>query len=475
MSLTATIPLASEISIQSIAQRVGGRLVAAEREAGLADFPLGRVRIDSRECRSGDVFWGLQGGTTHGSEFADDAFARGAIGVVTDDHDIRPPLGRWALVVEDTAEALEQLAAWRRARFAGEVIAITGSAGKTTTRQLIHAVLARRFSGTASPANYNNSLGVPLSMLRWEADDDYAVLELGASAGGEIARLAALAQPRIAAITNIGDAHAGSFATTGGVAKAKAELLAALPADGWAVLNGDDPRLRQMAADFDIDITWVGRGAANDLIASNVRYARGRLTFAIGRERITARVWGRHHLHSVLIAVAIGRRLGVSWSDIREALAEFEPPPMRCQVMPIGGLSVIDDTYNASPSATRAALELLREDDAAGRRIVVLGDMRELGAKTSALHRRAGDEVVTVAGAHALVACGGHATEVADGARRAGMPGSEVTAFETPDEALPHVLRLVRPGDAVLVKGSRAMQMERVVRALATAGNHRAA
>jgi len=424
---------------------------------------LDRVRIDSRDVRPGDIFWALQGKKQHGAVFAAEAFERGAAGVVADSSAASPPAGRWLCKVDDTTSALHRLADYQRSRFTGRVIAVTGSAGKTTTRQMIDAVLSSRFTGTASPANYNNHLGVPLSMLRWHESDAYAVLEMGASGVGEIEELCALAQPSIGVITNIGDAHLGSFGGPAAVATAKGELLEALPPDGLAVLNGDDRRLRRAAVRSRAVIEWVGRGAGCDIMASNVSSADGRLSFTVENQKFSVPVWGRHHLTSALAAVAVGRAFGLSIAEISRALSDFQPPPMRCQVSQFGAARVINDAYNSNPVALRAALDVLREDSSRGHRIVVCGDMRDLGPDAPRLHRQAGDDVVTRCGADALVACGEHAEEVVAGAIAAGMPHARAVACPSADEAQPVLARIVAPGDVVLVKGSRAMKMERLL------------
>jgi UDP-N-acetylmuramoyl-tripeptide--D-alanyl-D-alanine ligase len=377
--------------------------------------------------------------------------------------------------VDDTRQALTNVARYQRERFAGSVIAVTGSVGKTTTRQMIHAVLAARFDGTVSPRNYNNHLGVPLSMLGWSGDEDYAVLELGASQKGEIARLAELCRPRIGVITRIGDAHLGGFGSQRAVADAKAELLAALGNDGLAVLNGDDPELRRLGKSTRAKVLWVGRGADCDLTAVDVHSSKGRLSLTIDGQRLCVPVWGRHHVTSVLSAVAVGQAWGLTWVEIAGALGAFDPPPMRCQVLTLGGARVIDDSYNSSPTAMRAALELLRDFDAPGRRIVVCGDMRELGPGAVRLHREMGDEVVTRCGADLLVACGDHADDVVAGAHAAGMPRGRTVACRDPLEAVPFVRRTLADGDVLLVKGSRAMALDRVVSELQDNGRRRAA
>lgn len=432
----------------------------------LGDAPLGRIVIDSREIEPGDVFWALRGQHRDGAEFVADAYRRGAAGAVVASPDVKSPPGRWALVVRDTRAALEQAAHSQRERFSGSVIAVTGSVGKTTTRQMIHTVMGVRWTGTASPRNYNNRLGVPLSMLGWNSDDDYAVLELGASQRGEIAELAALCQPQVGVITRIGEAHLGGFGDRHAIADGKAELLTALPADGLAVLNGDDPELLRLRQRSQAKIVWVGRSSHCDLSATNIKCTSGWLSLDVDGQRLHVPVWGRHHVTSVLAAFAVGKSYGMPSAQIAEALAAFEPLPMRCEVTNLGGATLINDSYNASPTAMRAALELLRDFDSPGRRIVVCGDMRELGDEATALHRELGTEVVTLCGADLLLACGDHAEDVVAGARAAGMPGDRTIACREPLDAVPHVRRVLGNGDVLLIKGSRAVAIERVAAAL---------
>jgi UDP-N-acetylmuramoyl-tripeptide--D-alanyl-D-alanine ligase len=441
-------------------------LVADRVVGGPIDRPtlrLDHVRIDSREVHHGDIFWALRGKHHHGAAFVADAFDQGAAGAIVDVPNIEAPPGRWILQVEDTTQALQRAADWQRSCFTGRVIAVTGSAGKTTTRQMIDKVLSSRFTGTASPENYNNHLGVPLSILRWQESDAYAVLEMGASARGEIAELCRLARPSLGVITNIGTAHLGSFGGPAAIAQAKAELLEALPPDGLAVLNGDDRQLRRIAERSRAVVEWCGRSGDCDVMATDVRSADGHLQFVVDHQHFSIPVWGRHHLTSALAAVAVGRAFGLSVSEISQALSDFEPPPMRCEVSTFGAARVINDAYNSNPIAMRAALEVLREDPSMGQRIVVCGDMRDLGAEAPRLHRQTGDEVVTVCGADLLVACGEHADDMVAGAVAAGMPSQRTIACRNTEDVEPVLARIVGPGDVVLVKGSRAMNMERLL------------
>ena len=455
-----------DLTVQLLHEVVGGRLrmaTLAPRDGELA--LIERIATDSRHVTAGDVFWGLAGPRFDGAVFADEAYANGAAGVVVNRY-VQPWPGCWSLEVDNGQEALVRLARWNRARFGGRVIGVTGSVGKTTTREMINAVLSTVYAGSASQKNYNNHLGVPLSLLALEPTHDFAVLEMGASAPGEIADLAELCAPHIGVITRLGEAHLGGFDSAEAVAQSKVELLAALTADSWAVLPGDDPVLRRLAASCRARIMWVGRSLGCDIIATDVRCGHGRLSFRVDDCAFEVPVWGRHHLASALAAIAVGKIFGLSLDQIAAGLSGFQPPPMRCQVMEVGGTTVIDDTYNASPTAMRAALELLRDFDAPGRRIVVCGDMRELGDEAQGLHRRLGDEVVTLCGADELLACGDHAPDVIAGAFDAGMPRQRGKAYREPAETLPRLSASVEPGDVVLIKGSRAMAMERLVQAL---------
>ena len=440
---------------------------------------MGPVVTDSRTVVPGDLFWAINGPNHDATKFAVEAFVRGAAGAVVDGP-VNIPKGQclpkqWTIEVENTTDALNSWARHLRKHFTGTLIGVTGSVGKTTTREMIHTVLGHRLQGTASPRNYNNHLGVPLSMSAMRADHDYAVLELGASGRGEIAALAELCSPKVAAITQIGDAHLGGFGSRHAIAQSKAELLAALPPDGQALL-GDDPWLRSLAEDCPAQITWVGTNEDCHVRASDIQTDQGQLTFrvTVGLERsrheqeFCLPVWGKHHVTSALLAIAAGRMMGFDLAEMAQALANFQPVAMRCQVLQVRGATVINDAYNSNPTAMRAALDLLAEFDTPGRRIAIVGDMAELGPQSLSLHWQMGQQTVQVGRAEQLIAVGRYARHVVRGARAAGMSRNKAIACQTIQQALPHIERAIMPGDVALVKGSRVMAMEQVVAALDT-------
>jgi UDP-N-acetylmuramoyl-tripeptide--D-alanyl-D-alanine ligase len=427
---------------------------------------VGPVVTDSRRVQADMVFWGLPGSQFDGSCFAEDALVRGASGVIVAGRDVTPWAGRWSLRVNDSLRSLWTLAAWHRQQFAGRMIAVTGSVGKTTTRMMIDAVLGSKFCGTTSPKNYNNHVGLPLSLLRLEQGHRYAAVELGANGPNEINKLTQLCRPHIGVITRIAEAHLGGFGSQQALAEAKTDLIAALQHDGIAVLNGDDGWLRRLAHRTPACIKWVGREGDCHVVAHDIRCRGGLLQFRVEHQRYRVPVWGRHHLTGALAAVAIGLEFGMTHGEISTALMDFDPPSMRCQVSDVGGAKLIDDSYNSSPTAMRAALRLLSEVDAPGERVIVCGDMAELGETSSQWHRKLGEEIVTHCGPDRLIVCGQHSEEVVRAARNSGMPEARTTACRLAEDTIPLVQPAVRQGNALLVKGSRSMGMERVVEAI---------
>ena len=427
-----------------------------------ADREITKIAIDSRTVSGGELFWALKGQRHDGHEFVEQALRAGAAAAVVR-RDFAGPEQRDRLVaVADTLAALGRLAGWYRRRMPATVVGVTGSVGKTSTREMIDAVLKRHLPGTQSPRSYNNSVGVPLSVLQIEAEHRYAVVELGTSRPGEIAALAVIARPNIGVMTCIGEAHLDGLGDLAGVARAKGELLEALPADGTAVLNGDDPWLRQIASRAPCKVIWVGSGADCSLRATQVEPQGTRLRFVAGGQRFEMPAVGRHHVQGALLALAVGGLFGLTLKQMAGALADYEGPPMRCQLAELHGVAIINDAYNANPLSMRAAVEALRDWPTDGRRVLLVGDMLELGTEARVHHERLG-RVVAQSKIDAVIAVGELSRSLIAAARSEGMSAERARHADSIADAADWLAGRLRPGDVLLVKGSRAMGMERAI------------
>ena len=446
-----------QVCLNDVSAATGGQAVGIDR----GNVDVCRVETDSRQIRPGDLFWAVQGDRHDGHEFVAESLSRGAVACVVERRKLPSCSGRF-VVVDDTLQALWRFARWYRDAQQTLVIGVTGSFGKTTTREMIHATLAGQRMGTRSPKNFNNHFGVPLSLLQIEPEHEFAVLELAASRCGEIRQLADIATPQIGVLTGIGPAHLDGFGSVEQVAQAKAELLEALPVTGLAVLAGDDPKVRAMAPRPRCRVVLVGQSADNDLRAEDISMRNDRLTFRVGSELFEVGIAGRHHVTGALAAIAVARELGIDSEHIAAGLRNFKPAPGRCQVKQIGPWTVIDDSYNASPAAVRSACQVLADWDGANQKVLAIGDMLELGDQSCRYHFEAGCQAAA-AGIDHLMAFGSQACHVIRGAREAGMDDDRLAAYHDFDELLENLNRRLQSGDVVLVKGSRAMRMERVV------------
>ncbi|MBC7249270.1 MAG: UDP-N-acetylmuramoyl-tripeptide--D-alanyl-D-alanine ligase [Anaerolineae bacterium] len=445
--------------------------------------PLSSVVIDSRLVTPGGMFVALRGERQDGHDFVADAFSRGAVAAIVERElpiechvlDTRRlplpgPAGGVSLplclLVEDSLAALQRFAAFWRAKFDVRVIGVTGSVGKTMTKEMAYAVLKRRFRTLKSEGNYNNEIGLPLTLLQLSPEHERVVLEMGMYDIGEIALLAEIARPVVGVVTNVGPVHLERLGTIERIAQAKAELVQALPADGVAILNGDDPLVRPMAEMTAARPFFYGLSPDCDLWASEVQ-SRGlegvhfRLHYQ--GETIHARVplLGRHSVHTALRAAAVGLVEGESWEEIIGGLQDTVQ--LRLVVVPgINGCTLLDDTYNSAPASAIAALNLL--DELEGRKIAVLGDMLELGSYEEEGHRKVGRRAVDVAAI--LVAVGPRGRIIGEEALACGMPAERVYFAADNAQASAWLREVVAPGDVVLVKGSRGMRMEEIVTAL---------
>jgi UDP-N-acetylmuramoyl-tripeptide--D-alanyl-D-alanine ligase len=453
------------VTLNELQIATGGRAIACDPAA----IAFERVSIDSRTTGCGDLFWALEGPTYDGHDFVKDAIARGAVACVVQEN--KAVAGKIpTLVVPDVLKGLQDFARSYRQRMDALVIGITGTVGKTTTRELVHSVLGTTFEGCRSRKNFNNQFGVPLSVLDIERRHEFAVLELAASHRGEIRQLADIARPEIGLLTSIGAAHLDGFGTIEAVAATKAELLESLPASGFAVINGDDSRCRAAAARARCRVILVGEASDNNLRATSIEVDRHSVRFQIDGTTYGIPAVGRHHVSAGLAAIAVAREVGIKANDIAEGLARFVPAPGRCQVRLRRPWTVIDDTYNANPSSTEAACRLLSQWDCGGSRILVLADMLELGAESAAWHTSVGQSAACL-GIDRLIAFGRYGADCLAGARGEGMPSEQLALCDKVDVVAAVLDCWLEPGDVVLVKGSRSMRMDRVVEQLVSHTN----
>lgn len=453
---------------------------------------LASVVIDSRLVKPGSLFIAFSGENVDGHDFVPDAFQNGAIAALIErpigincliidattswkeqnvrDRDLTIPL---CILVGSTLEALQSLGKAWRDRFSDvRIIGITGSVGKTTTKELTHAVLSRRFRTLKSEGNYNNEIGLPLSLLSLRPWHQKAVLEMGMYTTGEIRLLCELARPQIGVVTIIGSVHMEWLGSSEAIAAAKQELVESLPSapEGIAILNKDDDRVMAMADHTQAQILTYGLDDAADLWADNiVSMGLEGMYFTLHhqRERLNVHVplLGRHSVHTALRASAVGLAEGMAWDEIVSGL-QMLSSQLRLVAVPGPNNSIIlDDTYNSSPESAVAALNLLADLD--GRRVAVLGDMLELGPVEESSHRIVGRRARAVA--HILMTIGPLGRLIAEEAISVGMPAEKVFIMSDADAAVPELERIIEPDDFILVKGSRGVNMDRIVNALGRA------
>lgn len=428
---------------------------------------IGGWSIDSRTVGQGDCFFAIRGPLHDGHSFVPNAAGKGA-GMAVVDHEV--PASIPQLVVANVEEALQRLAAGARARWAGKVIAVTGSAGKTTTKDIIATLLSTAMATGRTIGNLNNHLGLPLSILRIPDGCEAAAIEMGMNHRGEIRSLARIAAPEIGVITNAGWAHAENFPDgIEGVSRAKRELIEELPRSGTAILNGDDARVREFARIFPGRSVLFGFSSDADVRAEGYGANSGGTTFRCLGTDFESPLPGRHAVLNVLAGIAVAREAGIEPASLKAAVRSLAPGAMRGERAEFDGVFVINDCYNSNPEAVRSMLETLRDSPAA-RRIAVLGEMLELGREAETLHREIG-RFAAAQGIDALVGIRGAARLTVDEAVRAGMSGGAAYFFETPEAAGDFLGSFVRTGDLLLFKGSRGVGVERAI-ARAFTGAH---
>lgn len=414
--------------------------------------------VDTRTQNPGDVYFALRGPNHDGHAYVPKARELGAAAAVVEHGD--GVSGE--MLVPDSLRALQDLGKWARETWGGTVIGVTGSAGKTTTKDAIAHLLAVELPVGKTIGNFNNHVGVPLSILRLPDGCRAGVLEMGMNHAGEIRDLAAIARPNVGVVTNVGYAHVEFFDSIDGVAAAKRELIEALPRDGVAVLNGDDERVRGFADVHPGRSVTFGYSAGVDVRAEMLQEgAEGSRFRAVGVEFETL-LPGRHAVMNLLAALAVAREFGIAPDRLRDAVLQFATGKMRGERSSHRGVTVWDDCYNANPEAMQSMIDVLRETPAK-RRIAVLGEMLELGHAASELHRQVG-RYAAEHGVDVLIGVRGHAEKMVEAAIGAGLPENAARFFETAEEAGDFARQVAHAGDAILFKGSRGVQVERALR-----------
>ena len=415
--------------------------------------------IDSRSVAPGDLFFALRGPNHDGNAYVDEVLRKGAVAAVANE----AGEGQ-VLVVPDTLEALQSTAIWALGQWDGEVIGVTGSAGKTSTKDVIAELLAVGMPVGKTIGNLNNHLGVPLSILRLPNEARVAVLEMGMNHAGEIRALCAIAKPRIGVVTNVGYAHMEAFDSIEGVAAAKRELIESLPPDGVAVLNADDPlvsKFRQAHGGYTLTF---GIDSPADVRADDVQITDQGVGFKVDGVRFESALVGRHSVSNILAGLAVASLYGIRPRQLTEVVKGLAAPAMRGQRLERDGVVILNDCYNSNPDAARVMLDVLRETPAK-RRIAVLGEMLELGRWSESLHRDVGRYAAT-SGIDVLVGIRGEACHLVDAARQAGLAVDAAFFFPDAEAAGEHLRRMARPGDVILLKGSRGTHVEHALERL---------
>jgi UDP-N-acetylmuramoyl-tripeptide--D-alanyl-D-alanine ligase len=458
----------NRLSIFQIAEFAGAAVLSGDGK-----ISIDKISTDSRTLKRGELFVALRGENFDAHNFVESAAKAGAAGAIVHSNWMGKIPANFALVrTEDTLQAYQNLAANYRNSLSLKVVAITGSNGKTSTKDFTAAVLGRRFRVTKTQGNFNNHVGLPRTMLEATSQDEVAVWEIGMNHPGEVAVLAKLAAPDAAIITNVGVAHIEFMGSREAIAVEKGALAQAVGPEGTVILNADDPFSKSIAARTSAKVILAGT-TEGTVRASEITQSANGTDFTIleGAHRCRAQlpVPGLHMVQNALLGVAAGRIFGLSLEDCAAGLAAAPLTKARLQIKEIHGVQFIDDSYNANPDSMKAALRTLVELDADGKRIAVLGEMRELGDESERSHCEVG-ETAAVLGVDHVIAIGNVAAAISNAAERAGLGNSR--AVNSTTEAAEILVKIAEPGDLVLIKGSRAARTERVMEEF---GNRRSA
>lgn len=454
------------ISVREIAHGLQADLVGSP-----LDTSIQRVVTDSRVVRAGDLFVAIRGDRLDGHDFVEQAASRQAVVCLCSRSWFSSSVSAGVrsllpcMVVEDTIDAIGRLATYYRREVISKstiVIAITGSNGKTTTKAMLDHVLAGFLPGRAAPRSFNNHLGVPLTLLSAETSDRYLIVEIGSNAPGEVAALADMAMPDVGVVTSVGLAHLEGLGSIEGVAQEKTSLLRRVRSGGLSVANTDCEELRSRLQTISHSkVTTIGMNEQADLCVTDLRLDLDHTSFTLeGRWAVELPISGAHHATNAACAFAVARWCGIDPSQIVSRLLTFEAPPGRARVTRVGGVTLVDDTYNANPTSVRAAAMTLMRC-ASGRKVFVLGDMGELGCSSQALHRATLREIIEF-GIDVLVTIGPESTSAVRDLHEMDVRNVTVACCQAAEESLSVLAKLIQPGDTVWLKGSRAMGLDSV-------------
>lgn len=457
-----------ELSIEDLAGIMDGSIVSGHGAVG--ETHRGGYAFDSRLLKAGDIFFALKGDSRDGSQFVADAADRGAAAAVVPARVDGLPSEFIQIEVDSPIEALQRLAVHARKSVRVPVVAISGSNGKTTTKEMLAHILSGAMQVHRSPGNFNNHIGVPLTILGAPEDADVIVLELGSNHRGEIAKLARIARPNVGVLTNVGSAHIGFFGSVEAIASEKSDVLRCLESGGTGVVNADDPALAGALADIQSPMLTYAIECEAGFRAEEVRRAEGGHVFNVAGEEVRLKVPGRHNIYNALAAIAAASLLEVGPGEAARALEGFEP--VRVKTISRGSVTIMDDSYNANPDSVRAAADILA-GARASRRIFILGEMLELGSESERLHREVGS-MLAASGTDILIGIGGQTRSSIEGAISSGMDAGSAVFFKTKAEAKSYVGAMLREGDAVLIKGSRLAGLEEICDFLISAVEGRA-
>lgn len=427
------------------------------------------VTTDSRKVAKDNLFIPLVGEKFDGHDYIKQCFDSGAAVCLTQKA-IPEMAGCSAIIVNDTAKALKDIATWHRNKYNIPVIGITGSVGKTSTKDMIACVLSKKYEVLKTQGNFNNEIGLPLTLLNLEEKHEAAVIEMGMSGFGEISRLTAVAQPKVAVITNIGVSHIESLGSQQGILAAKLEILEGLKPGGLVVLNGDDPLLKGQRGKLSGRTVFYGMDTAADYRAENYQSLGEEgisfnITFKADSYMVKVPVPGVHNVYNALAAIAVGVEMNIPLDVIIDGIAEFSPGNMRQNIISHNGIKIINDAYNASPQSMQAAISVLEELSAKTRGIAVLGDMLEMGALAEELHCSVGNFIKDKKIKY-LITVGKDSKYISQTVADSGNSSMKICHFDNNPDALEYILSIVELGDYILIKGSRGMKMEQIAEGL---------